>query len=124
MDKVLPDIKGNARRQRKVFSDDGKKRISIVIFFHFTQDVSRIKHRKPGSKAASQESLFLMGWVLTAIYGWMAEPSPLSGFKAEHHQKRFLPAFRCFFLDETWVQSKKLTRRILRFPSMEKKVSL
>src|ERR1700722_20447845 len=51
MDKVLPDIKGNARRQRKVFSDDGKKRISIVISLDFTQDVSRIKHRKPGSKA-------------------------------------------------------------------------
>jgi hypothetical protein len=62
MDKVLPGIKGNARRQRKVFSDDGKKRISIVIIsLDFTQDVSRIKHRKPGSKAASQESLFLMG---------------------------------------------------------------
>jgi hypothetical protein len=53
MDKVLPDIKGNARRQRKVFSDDGKKRISIVISLDFTQDVSRIKHRKPGSKATS-----------------------------------------------------------------------
>jgi hypothetical protein len=61
MAKVLPDIKGNARRQRKVFSDDGKKRISIIISLDFTQDVSRIKHRKPGSKAASQESLFLMG---------------------------------------------------------------
>jgi hypothetical protein len=48
MDKVLPDIKGNARRQRKVFSDDGKKRISIVMSLDFTQDVSRIiKHRKP-----------------------------------------------------------------------------
>src|SRR5467141_1531053 len=58
MDKVLPDIKGNARRQRKVFSDDGKKRISIVTSLDFTQDVSRIKHRKPGSKAA-QESCFL-----------------------------------------------------------------
>jgi hypothetical protein len=45
----------------EVFSDDGKKRISIVISLDFTQDVSRIKHRKPGSKAASQESLFLMG---------------------------------------------------------------
>jgi hypothetical protein len=54
---VLPDIKGN---RTEVFSDDGKKRISIVISFDFTQDVSRIKHRKPGSKAASQESLFLM----------------------------------------------------------------
>jgi hypothetical protein len=62
MDRVLPDIEGNARRQRKVFSDDGKKRISIVISLDFTRDVSRIKHRKPGSKAASQESLFLMGF--------------------------------------------------------------
>jgi hypothetical protein len=61
MDKVLPDIKGNARRQRKVFSGDGKKRISIVISLDFTQDVSRIKRRKLASKAASQESLFLMG---------------------------------------------------------------
>jgi len=34
--------------QRKVFSDDGKERISIVISLDFTQDVSRIKHRKPG----------------------------------------------------------------------------
>jgi hypothetical protein len=46
MDKVLPDIKDNARRKRKVFSGDGKKRISIVISLDFTQDVSRIKHRK------------------------------------------------------------------------------
>ena len=66
---------------KESFSDDGKERISIVISLDFTQDVSRIKHRKPGSKAASQESLFLMGRVLTAIYGWMAEPSPLSDFK-------------------------------------------
>jgi hypothetical protein len=61
MDKVLPDIKGNTRRQRKVFSDDGKKGISIVISLDLTQGISRIKHRKPGSKAASQESVFLMG---------------------------------------------------------------
>jgi hypothetical protein len=61
MDKVLPDIKGNARRQRKVFSGDGKKRISIVISLNFTQDVSRKKKTRYDSKAASQESLFLMG---------------------------------------------------------------
>jgi hypothetical protein len=36
----------------------------------------------------------------------MAEPSPLSDFKAEHH--------------ETSVQSKKITIRILLFLSMEK----
>jgi hypothetical protein len=41
MDRVLPDIKGNAQRQRKVFSFDGKKRISIIISLDFTQDVSR-----------------------------------------------------------------------------------
>jgi hypothetical protein len=45
MDKVLPDIKGNARRQRKGFSDDGKKGISIVISLDFTQDISRIKQK-------------------------------------------------------------------------------
>jgi len=39
MDRVLHDIKGNARRQRESFSDDGKKRISIVISLDFTQDV-------------------------------------------------------------------------------------
>jgi hypothetical protein len=36
MDRILLDIKG----LRKVFSDDGKKRISIVISLDFTQDVS------------------------------------------------------------------------------------
>jgi len=40
----------------KVFQMDGKKRISIVISLNFTQNVSRIKNRKPGSKAASQDS--------------------------------------------------------------------
>src|SRR5467141_3481399 len=81
MDRVLPDIKGNARRQRKVFSDDGKKRISIVISLDFTQDVLRIKHRKPGSKAASQESLFLMGFCFLSSDRHQTTSTP---------QKRFL----------------------------------
>jgi hypothetical protein len=43
---------------------------------------------------------------------------PIAAFRlqARTPQKRFLnPAFRYFFLDETWVQSKKLTIRIFSF---------
>jgi hypothetical protein len=47
MDGVLPGIKGNARRQRKFFSDDGKKRISIVISLDFTQDVNQVAKQPP-----------------------------------------------------------------------------
>jgi hypothetical protein len=44
-------LKATHEGKRGVFSDDGKKRISIVSSLDFTQDVSRIKHKKPGSKA-------------------------------------------------------------------------
>src|SRR6267378_2467937 len=114
------DIKGNAWRERKVFSDDGKERISIVISLDFTQDVSRIKHRKPGSRAASQFDGVLSSDRHLRVDGRTIAASDFN------YQKRFriLPTFRCFFLDETWVQSKKLTIRILLFPSMEKNISL
>ena len=52
---------------------DGKRRISIVIFLNCIQVISRMKHRKPENKAASQEQRFLIGFwflALTAIYGW------------------------------------------------------
>src|SRR5882762_5791591 len=129
MDRVLPDIKGNARRQRKGFSDDGKKRISIVISLDFTQDVSRIKHRKPGSKAASQESLFLMGFCfLSSDRHLQVDGRTIAAFRLQGRtpQKRFLnpTCLSMLFPDETWVQSKKLTIRILLFPSMKNHLPL
>ena len=41
---------------------DGKRRISIVIFLNWIQVISRMKHRKPENKAASQEQRFLIGF--------------------------------------------------------------
>jgi hypothetical protein len=83
---------------------DGKRRISIVIFPNCIQVISRMKHRKPGNKAGTKVfDRVLNFWflALTAIYGWTAGPSPLSGFKAENNQKLWRLAFPCFFLDKT-----------------------
>jgi hypothetical protein len=56
------------------------------------------------------------GVVLTAIYGRMAEPSPLSGFKAEKKQSKTFVPWRPAF-----GAIKGLAVRILVFPSMPKK---
>jgi len=76
--------------------------------------------------------VFLYGWKEEDFYrnfprlylGCIQNKSPstvLSGFKAKVHHQKLLFLGGCLFLDETLVQSRKLTIRILLFPSMQKK---